>query len=150
MVINCFEIRKRKSKSKSNPDKEKEREREHVKELLLKEDDRKIGSPSGSGRNSPAVGGSNSKKTEAERRFEETQKRRVRLFLSNVLILVFDFVQLAERVAKLAGKTHKDRVAEFNNHLESLSEHHDIPKVCTRLLPTLRETCSLCYQVGPG
>ena len=32
-------------------------------------------------------------------------------------------------MAKLANKTHKDRVNEFNAHLESLSEHHDIPKV---------------------
>ncbi|KAF8899002.1 hypothetical protein BD779DRAFT_1666749 [Infundibulicybe gibba] len=52
------------------------------------------------------------RKTEAEKRFEEAQKRR-----------------LAQRVAKLATKTHKDRVNEFNSHLESLSEHHDIPKV---------------------
>lgn len=29
----------------------------------------------------------------------------------------------------MAAKTHKDRVSEFNAHLESLSEHHDIPKV---------------------
>ena len=29
----------------------------------------------------------------------------------------------------MAHKTHKDRVNEFNSHLESLSEHHDIPKV---------------------
>lgn len=34
-----------------------------------------------------------------------------------------------ERVAKQANKSHKDRVAEFNNKLEMLSEHHDIPKV---------------------
>lgn len=26
--------------------------------------------------------------------------------------------------------THKDRVHEFNQKLEALSEHHDIPKVC--------------------
>lgn len=47
--------------------------------------------------------------------------------------------QLAKRVSKLAGKTHKERVSEFNNHLESLSEHHDIPKVrcCTfQSMPT--------------
>jgi hypothetical protein len=37
--------------------------------------------------------------------------------------------QLADKVKKLAGKTHKDRVHEFNSKLESLSEHHDIPKV---------------------
>jgi hypothetical protein len=30
----------------------------------------------------------------------------------------------------MANKTHKDRVNEFNNKLEALSEHHDIPKVC--------------------
>jgi len=105
--------KRKKSKSKSKPDKEKERERDRVVELLLKEDDAvKTGSPSGSGRNSPAVGGSSNNKTDAERRFEEVQTQR-----------------LAARVAKLAGKTHKDRVADFNNHLESLSEHHDIPKV---------------------
>jgi protein FAM32A len=51
-------------------------------------------------------------KTDAERRFEEIQRRR-----------------LADKVAKLAKKTHKDRVHEFNTKLESLSEHHDIPKV---------------------
>lgn len=50
--------------------------------------------------------------------------------------------KLARRVAKLAGKTHKDRVNEFNSHLESLSEHHDIPKVCIvfpRVLCLLRD-----------
>lgn len=30
---------------------------------------------------------------------------------------------------KLAAQTHKDRVHSFNAKLESLSEHHDIPKV---------------------
>ena len=29
----------------------------------------------------------------------------------------------------MATKTHKDRVHEFNEKLEQLSEHHDIPKV---------------------
>jgi hypothetical protein len=38
-------------------------------------------------------------------------------------------MQLADRVKKMAGKTHKDRVHEFNSKLEALSEHHDIPKV---------------------
>jgi hypothetical protein len=37
-------------------------------------------------------------------------------------------IQLAEKVAKLAKTTHKDRVSEFNAKLEALSEHHDIPK----------------------
>jgi hypothetical protein len=40
-------------------------------------------------------------------------------------------MQLADKVKRLAGKTHKDRVNEFNTKLEALSEHHDIPKVNT-------------------
>ncbi|KAG5220682.1 DUF1754-domain-containing protein [Salix suchowensis] len=92
--------RKKKSKSKS---KQKETttdpERERVKELLFQED-KASQSPSGSGRNSPAASGSNGRKTKAEERFEEVQKRR-----------------LAQKVAKLAHKTHKDRVSEFNTHL---------------------------------
>ncbi|KAI9484083.1 MAG: hypothetical protein EXX96DRAFT_520933 [Benjaminiella poitrasii] len=51
-------------------------------------------------------------KTEAQRKFEETQRRRQ-----------------MERVSKAAMKSHKDRVQEFNQKLEQLSEHHDIPKV---------------------
>ncbi|KAJ3829820.1 hypothetical protein EV361DRAFT_876453 [Lentinula raphanica] len=107
-------VKKKKKKSKgsnSTSSSEKARERERVKELLL-QDDVDVSTPGGSGRNSPAAGSSKSSKTEAERRFEEVQKQR-----------------LAQRVAKLANKTHKDRVNEFNSHLESLSEHHDIPKV---------------------
>ena len=51
-------------------------------------------------------------------------------------------IQLADKVKKLAGKTHKDRVHEFNTKLETLSEHHDIPKVskvplCNWLVPHL-------------
>ncbi|THV07542.1 DUF1754-domain-containing protein [Dendrothele bispora CBS 962.96] len=103
--------KKKSSTSKTKEDVERARERERVKQLLLK-DDVDQSSPSGSGRNSPAAGGSNSRKTDAEKRFDEVQKRR-----------------LAQKVAKLATKTHKDRVNEFNSNLELLSEHHDIPKV---------------------
>lgn len=35
----------------------------------------------------------------------------------------------AERVAALAARSHQERVAEFNDKLARLSEHHDIPKV---------------------
>ncbi|GAA5923580.1 hypothetical protein JCM3775_000437 [Rhodotorula graminis] len=79
-------------------------------------------SASGSGQErsqSPAVGGSGgstsvaaSGKTEAQRRFEEVQRKR-----------------LLEKAAKAAVKSHKERVAEFNEKLENLSEHYDIPKV---------------------
>mmetsp|Transcript_6776 Transcript_6776/g.14977 ORF Transcript_6776/g.14977 Transcript_6776/m.14977 type:complete len:145 (+) Transcript_6776:236-670(+) len=52
------------------------------------------------------------RRTAAERKFEE----RVRKLEE-------------ERLRKLAGKSHRDRVKEFNEHLAKLSEHHDIPKV---------------------
>ncbi|KAI9307283.1 hypothetical protein BJ944DRAFT_262166 [Cunninghamella echinulata] len=51
-------------------------------------------------------------KTEAELKFEQIKLQRQ-----------------MERVSKAAGKSHKERVAEFNNKLEQLSEHYDIPKV---------------------
>ncbi|KAJ7361557.1 DUF1754-domain-containing protein [Mycena olivaceomarginata] len=103
----------KKKKKKSKHKQETELDRDRVKELRLREEAAasKSSAP-GSGSNSPAPGGSSDRKTDAERRFEEVQRRR-----------------LEERVAKLANKTHKDRVSEFNAHLESLSEHHDIPKV---------------------
>ena len=35
----------------------------------------------------------------------------------------------AELKKKLAGKSHKEKVAEFNEKLAKLSDHYDIPKV---------------------
>ncbi|KAJ7225340.1 hypothetical protein GGX14DRAFT_511246 [Mycena pura] len=102
-------IKKKKKKAKTKQDSELERER--VKDLRDEAAVSKSSLPS-SGSNSTASSASSDRKTDAERRFEEVQRRR-----------------LADRVAKLASKTHKDRVSEFNAHLESLSEHHDIPKV---------------------
>ena len=52
------------------------------------------------------------RRTEAERRHDEAVAARE-----------------AERVARLAAQSHRDRVAAFNAHLATLSEHHDIPKV---------------------
>ncbi|XP_058019171.1 protein FAM32A [Ahaetulla prasina] len=34
-----------------------------------------------------------------------------------------------ERILKKASKTHKQRVEDFNRHLDTLTEHYDIPKV---------------------
>ncbi|KAI0734998.1 hypothetical protein C8Q76DRAFT_710591 [Earliella scabrosa] len=109
---------KKKKKSKSK-DKEKaaspDEDRVKALERAIQEDAAKSASPSGSGRNSPAVASGSSssdRKTAAERRFEEVQRKR-----------------LAAKVARLANKSHKDRVNEFNSKLEALSEHHDIPKV---------------------
>ena len=61
-------------------------------------------------------------KTAAELRFEETKRQR-----------------LEERAGKIAEKSHKDRVNEFNSYLSRLSEHHDI-----------RNTFFTLARVGPG
>ncbi|XP_001951735.1 protein FAM32A-like [Acyrthosiphon pisum] len=34
-----------------------------------------------------------------------------------------------EKILKIASTTHKQRVEEFNRHLDNLTEHFDIPKV---------------------
>lgn len=67
------------------------------------------------------------KLTEAERRFEETQRKRVGgMFLTAKLDLATNLtddnptIQRHERVAKMAGQTHKDRVQEFNAKLDLL------------------------------
>ncbi|KAJ1903398.1 hypothetical protein LPJ81_003085, partial [Coemansia sp. IMI 209127] len=51
-------------------------------------------------------------KTEAEKRFDEMQKKRK-----------------LEHIERLAGKSFGDRVKEFNEKLERTPEHNDIPKV---------------------
>ncbi|MBA0774633.1 hypothetical protein Gotri_009830 [Gossypium trilobum] len=33
------------------------------------------------------------------------------------------------RLAKLANKSHRDRIQDFNQYLANMSEHYDIPKV---------------------
>lgn len=50
--------------------------------------------------------------TEAECRFMERQRK-----------------MEADRILKKASKTHKEKVEDFNRHLDSLTEHFDIPKV---------------------
>ncbi|XP_071542997.1 protein FAM32A [Panulirus ornatus] len=35
----------------------------------------------------------------------------------------------ADRILKKASKTHKEKVEDFNRHLDTLTEHFDIPKV---------------------
>ncbi|CAH2293386.1 FAM32A [Pelobates cultripes] len=52
------------------------------------------------------------KRTPAQLAFEKMQEKRQ-----------------MERILKKASKTHKQRVEDFNRHLDTLTEHYDIPKV---------------------
>jgi len=124
----------RKKKSSKSQDKEENAEPQG-KDPVEEPERIRSDSPAGSsGRNSPAASGSRSdRKTEAEKRFEEVQRKRVSplsRFCARISLSLTGLWQLLEKVAKQAHMTHKDRVHEFNAKLESLSEHHDIPKVC--------------------
>ncbi|KAF5297736.1 hypothetical protein FQR65_LT09910 [Abscondita terminalis] len=53
-----------------------------------------------------------SKKTQAEIAFQKMQEK-----------------MQTERILEKASMTHKERVEKFNQHLDGLTEHFDIPKV---------------------
>ncbi|KAJ7993149.1 hypothetical protein DPEC_G00269430 [Dallia pectoralis] len=52
------------------------------------------------------------KRTPAQKAFDKMQEKRQ-----------------MERILNKAEKTHKRRVEDFNRHLDTLTEHYDIPKV---------------------
>ncbi|KAI2463122.1 DUF1754-domain-containing protein [Annulohypoxylon bovei var. microspora] len=56
-------------------------------------------------------------KTEAERRHEEANKKKMLKMLED------------PKVASEFRKTHKERVEGLNTYLSKLSEHHDMPKI---------------------
>ena len=67
--------------------------------------------------------------TESEKRYDEVRRKR-----------------LAEKVRKEAQKSHKDRVSEFNQKLERMSEHHDMPRVSWRCSTTrYQRLTSACF-----
>lgn len=39
------------------------------------------------------------------------------------------YFQQEKRIMEKASQTHKQRVEKFNEHLDNLTEHFDIPKV---------------------
>ncbi|KAJ3188925.1 hypothetical protein HDU85_004641 [Gaertneriomyces sp. JEL0708] len=101
-----------------NPIKKKKKKKsKQEKEKLAKVVANEVGASSSTGNDKDKEDGKKleyvyRQKTEAELKFEEVQRKRQ-----------------AERIKKTAAKSHKERVAEYNKYLESLSEHYDIPKV---------------------
>ncbi|XP_064387083.1 protein FAM32A-like [Halichondria panicea] len=89
--------------------KKKNKAKEFIEKLEGLEE-RSSGDAGRSGGSTEANGGD--ERTKAELAFEKVQEKRK-----------------AERILKKARKTHKQRVEEFNSHLDTLTEHFDIPKV---------------------
>jgi protein FAM32A len=60
----------------------------------------------------PAPRAGPDRRTEAEKRYDERVA-----------------AEEKRTIAKMAAKTHREKVQEFNLYLSKLSEHHDIPRV---------------------
>ncbi|XP_069505425.1 protein FAM32A [Ambystoma mexicanum] len=62
----------------------------------------------------------------------EEEKKKVALDKRTPAQIAFEKMQekrQMERILNKASKTHKQRVEDFNRHLDTLTEHYDIPKV---------------------
>lgn len=70
--------------------------------------------------------------TDAERRFEEVQRKRVSRYGLRGRSGVNTDAKREERAKKNAHQTHKERVAQLNARLDSMSEHYDMPRVSWR------------------
>lgn len=67
-------------------------------------------------------------------KIQKNQEEELRHYLDKRTLapVAFEKVQekrQMERILKKASKTHKQRVEDFNRHLDTLTEHYDIPKV---------------------
>ncbi|XP_029938880.1 protein FAM32A-like [Salarias fasciatus] len=63
---------------------------------------------------------------------EEVKTKKAYLDKRTPAQIAFDKMQekrQMERILNKASKTHKHRVEDFNRHLDTLTEHYDIPKV---------------------
>ncbi|OQV24962.1 putative Protein FAM32A [Hypsibius exemplaris] len=99
--------KKKKSEASSSSVEYREKEPETTTTVGNVTSRKATGSAEGSSRAPPVV-----TKTKAELKFQEQQEKR----------------QMG-RILKKAEKSHKQQVEDFNKHLDSLSEHYDIPKV---------------------
>ncbi|XP_068853193.1 protein FAM32A-like [Aphelocoma coerulescens] len=65
----------------------------------------------------------------SEKQEEEKQHRLDKRTPAQVAFEKMQEKRQMERILKKASKTHKQRVEDFNRHLDTLTEHYDIPKV---------------------
>lgn len=76
---------------------------------------------------------SNVQKTSTQKSLQAPSHKPVKLVVNKTPAqLAFEAAQekkQKEKLPFLAAKSHKEKVAEFNEYLGKLSEHHDIPKV---------------------
>ncbi|XP_054729983.1 protein FAM32A [Anastrepha obliqua] len=97
---NDNQIKKKKKSSRKHKDKDKEREKESLQTSINESLEEKMTSSAAP------------KLTKAELAFKQQQEK-----MRN------------KRIMEKASTTHKERVEKFNEHLDTLTEHFDIPKV---------------------
>ncbi|XP_067679032.1 protein FAM32A-like [Haliotis asinina] len=99
--VSDHSIKKKKKKKSKDKDKEKQ-----LLELSLENEGKEQTSPTTSTRMYVA------KKTKAELAFEKVKEKRQ-----------------AEQILEKASTSHKEQIMKLNKHLDTLTEHFDIPKV---------------------
>jgi protein FAM32A len=150
--------------AESSKAREKLDEVDAIKEMLEREEERDADADKERGRSGEADGERSERKdrerergregeqggrkmTEAERRYEEIQRRRVSSSPHVVCLLPaaarsqLTISQREERVKKSAKMTHKDRVQEFNSKLDKLRWVIDILRDC---LASARVSVCVC------
>lgn len=130
LKLKCDSEIKKKKKKKS-------KDKEKLREKVEKSFEQSGGSDSGNGQSNHSQQKAPGRVlTKAEESFKKMQEKMVSNPIqasgdSGILILFFVFLcqQQKKRIMDKASMTHKQRVEQFNQHLDSLTEHFDIPKV---------------------
>ncbi|XP_058831445.1 protein FAM32A [Topomyia yanbarensis] len=107
LKLKCDSEIKKKKKKKS---KDKEKLRETLEKTIKESGGGSSNSSSSGGQSQPQATGR--VLTKAEEAFKNMQEKMQK-----------------KRIMEKASMTHKQRVEQFNQHLDSLTEHFDIPKV---------------------
>ena len=100
----------KKNKKQKKEKKEEKEEEEYVEQQIVEESNlQPIDQPKSMESSLQEI---RSTKTESEKKFELIQKLRKK-----------------EKIQKMSEKSYRDKLKDYNSFLDTLSEHHDIPKV---------------------
>ena len=86
-------------------------------------------------------------------RLTMTARMRCRVCVSNTYTSLSFSVQAArekETIERLASKTHKDKVNEFNEKLANLTEHHEFAQIWTCLVSSRQVDMDIGHGHGHG
>nr|CAD7460288.1 unnamed protein product [Timema tahoe] len=91
--------------------------------------ERSAGGPLGRRNNTTQWGNEVNKEDKSHSKDANSQAKEARRTNAEIAFQKMQEKMQKERINQKASMTHKQRVEEFNRHLDSLTEHFDIPKV---------------------